>query len=232
MNVNFIPDLQNIAEISKFENDLEIGDSIKAINELLIKKDKNFIKYISILTRLNSNLVYDRNFSIEKLIKIDSDDKSLKIFVQCIYNILASKLHDDIDRIKGLFPEAYIYLRFKNSYTQYIKLERECYVEIDTWSSRVHRTSEQGQLIDVGSWNPQHEEGKVFECKIGVGIKEHQLDLLDNIINQSNNKLNIFLASFAKKEVIKNRIDEMKIANPSLKTAKLNIFGVEDMLCL
>jgi len=231
MNVNLIPDQQNSLEISSLENDSEIGFSIKTIYDLLNKKDSNFIKYITILRRLDE-LIWSQNSSIDKLIQINPDDANLKLFIQCVDNILSSARHGEITRIKGLFPEAYIFFRLKLDYKQYNKLERECYVEIDAWSSKKSRSGGQGQIVDVSAWNFSRESGMTFECKSGVAIKDYQLDLLDEIKIRSNNKMNIFLASFAGKEIINNRISEIKMTNPQLKTAGLNIFGVEEMINL
>ena len=231
MNVNLIPDEQNSLEIFNLENDSEIGPSIKTIYDLLNKKDANFIKYITILKRLDE-LIWNQNSSIDKLIQINPDDAYLKLFIQCIDNILSSGKYVEITRIKGLFPEAYIFFRIKFDYKQYNKLVRECYVEIDTWSSKNCRSAKQGQIVDVSTWNSTREEGMTFECKSGITIKDYQLDLLDEIRTRSSNKMNIFLASFAGKEIINNRINEIKITNPQLKTSGLNIFGVEEMMNL
>jgi hypothetical protein len=114
------------------------------------------------------------------------------------------------------------------SHSREALIRRDCYVVIDDWDTRRDRNRDEGQKIDVGAWDPDKESGHCFECKVKFYIKEkeHQLEFLEKIRDQSQGKLHIFLASFAPKRVIMRQLQSFF---PGRDFSKINIFGIDEL---
>jgi hypothetical protein len=131
---------------------------------------------------------------------------------------------------RSIFPEFFVYHRIREMYAQSkgALIRRDCYVVIDDWDTRRNRARDEGQKIDVGAWDPERETGHCFECKVKFYLKEkeHQLQFLETIRDQSQGKLHVFLASFAPKKII---LRQLQSFFPGRDMSKINIFGVDEL---
>jgi hypothetical protein len=137
---------------------------------------------------------------------------------------------DKLGKHRSVIPESYVYHRIKERYASKleVKVERECFVVIDGWSSQRDRTKDEGQKIDIGVWNCIAQHGEAYEVKVKVYIKEkeHQLEFLETIRKLSNKKVDVFLASFAPKHVI---LQHLKSFFPGRDLSQINILGVDEL---
>ncbi|MBI5287003.1 MAG: hypothetical protein HY878_05370 [Deltaproteobacteria bacterium] len=137
---------------------------------------------------------------------------------------------DKLGKYRSIFPEVYIFHRVKDRYVSKPNsiVERECFIVIDNWDSRIHRTREEGQKVDAGAWDPDEERGEVYEAKVKMYIKEkeHQLEFLETIKERSKGSIDVFLASFAPKQVM---LKHLKSFFPDRDMSRINLVGIDEL---
>lgn len=241
MNVEFPVDVKSLHYIESLEKDPDIQ---ALLSILLNKKGRDFYNYASIICfcyreedLINITDVKHLPNKVKSWVKRMSfeNDPTYLTFFKHLFSLYSSFKQtyagwDKLGKYRSLFPEVYIYRRMKDKYGSKSEcvVERECFVVIGDWDSRIHRTKIEGQKVDVGAWDPLAQRGEVFEAKVKIYIKEklHQLEFLEKIAAESKGRIKIHLASFAPKAVI---LQQLKSFFPDKDMTKINILGIEEL---
>ena len=241
MNVDFPVDERFLRYIEAIEDDPDI----KAIISILLDKRKqDFYNYASLICfcykeedLINLPDVKHLPEKVKAWIKRKSldHDPAYITFFKHLFSLYSGFVQtyegwDKLGKHRSVIPESYIYHRIKERYASRpdVKVERECFVVIDGWDSRINRTKAEGQKIDAGVWDEAAQHGEVYEVKVKVYIKrkEHQLEFLEMIRRLSNKKLDVFLASFAPKQVV---LQHLKSFFPGRDMSQINVLGVDEL---
>lgn len=130
----------------------------------------------------------------------------------------------------GAYSQRHIYKRIKEKHASKAGsiVERECFVVIDNWDSRINRTKMDGQKVDVGAWDQSSQRGEVYEAKVKIYIKEkwHQIEFLEEIEEISKGRVKAYLASFAPKSVVHQQLRNFF---PDRDLSKINILGIDEL---
>ncbi len=241
MHVDFPVDEKALRFIESLESDPDVR---ALLSILLERRGKDFYNYASIICfcyreedLMNLPDVKHLPRKVKSWIKRMSfeKDRTYLHFFKHLFSLYSSfsqteKGWEELGKFRSVFPESYIYHRMKEKYASRKRaiVRRECFVVIDGWDSRVHRTKEEGQKIDVGTWDPDVERGECFECKVKIYIKEkeHQLEFLETIKEISKGRLSVYLASFAPKRVVLN---QLRSFFPGRDLSKITILGLEEI---
>lgn len=241
MRVDFPVDERSERLLKELESDVDVS---AIISLLLSKKGEDFSNYASIicfcfkekdLIDLNSVTTLPEKVKIWAKKKMLENDPAYMDFFKHLFSLYSGFSQTEeglsiLGKRRSLFPEIYVYHRLKELYGYSPKniVRRDCYVVIDTWDTRRDRIVEEGQKIDVGTWDPEKESGQCFECKVKFYIKEkeHQLRFLEDIREHSKGKIHVFLASFAPKKVI---LRQLMSFFPGRDLSKINIFGIDEV---
>ncbi len=241
MRVEFPVDERSERFLKELESDVDVS---AIISILLSKKAEDFSNYASIicfcfkekdLIDLNSVTTLPEKVKIWAKKKMLENDPAFMDFFKHLFSLYSSFSQTEeglsiLGKRRSLFPEIYVYHRLKAlyAYSPENTVVRDCYVVVDNWDTRRDRTAEEGQKIDVGTWDPQKESGQCFECKVKFYIKEkeHQLRFLEEIRDHSLGKIHVFLASFAPKKII---VRQLVSFFPGRDLSKINIFGIDEL---
>lgn len=241
MRVDFPVDERSERFLRELESDVDVS---AIITILLSKKAEDFSNYASIicfcfkekdLIDLNSVTTLPDKVKIWAKKKMLENDPAFMDFFKHLFSLYSSFSQTEeglsiLGKRRSLFPEIYVYNRLKAlyAYSPENTVRRDCYVVIDNWDTRRDRTVEEGQKIDVGTWDPEKESGQCFECKVKFYIKEkeHQLRFLEAIRDHSLGKIHVFLASFAPKKII---VRQLMSFFPGRDLSKINIFGIDEL---
>ncbi len=241
MHVGFPVDERSLRHIEAMENDPDIN---AIISILLNKRKEDFYNYASIICfcykeedLINLPDVRHLPNKVKAWIKRKSFDQDLSYFTffKHLFSLYSGfvQTYEGWDRLgkhRSVIPEAYVYHRTKERHASkpLIKVARECFVVINGWDSRINRTKEEGQKVDLGVWDDEAQHGEVYEVKVKVYIKEkeHQLEFLETIRKVSEKRIDCFLASFAPKHVV---IQQLKSFFPGRDLSQINILGVDDL---
>lgn len=241
MNVKFPVDERSLHYIESLEQDPDI-QAILSI--LLNKRGRDFYNYASIICfcykeedLINISDVRHLPNRVKSWIKRMSfeNDPTYLTFFKHLFSLYSSFKQtyagwDKLGKYRSIFPEAYIYRRIKDRYASKAGsiVERECFVVIDNWDSRVNRTKAEGQKVDVGAWDPSLQKGEAYEAKVKIYIKEkwHQIEFLETIENISSGKIKAYLASFAPKNVV---LHQLKSFFPERDLSRINILGIDEL---
>lgn len=241
MHVEFPVDERSLRYVESMENDPDIN---AIISILLDKRKEDFHNYASIICfcykeedLVNLPDVKHLPNKVKAWIKRKSfdQDSAYFTFFKHLFSLYSGFVQtyegwDKLGKRRSVIPEAYIYHRLKDKYSgrPEIKVQRECFVVIDEWDSRIHRTKDEGHKVDVGMWDYVAQSGEVYEVKVKVYIKEkeHQLAFLETIRKMSNGKIIVFLASFAPKHVV---LHHLKIFFPGRDLSQISILGVDEL---
>lgn len=245
MDVQFPVDERSLRYIETLEADPDI----QAILAILLdrRKKDDFYHYASIICfcyreedLINIMDVKHLPKKVKAWIKRMSfeNDPTYLLFFKHLFSLYSSFAQtyqgwDKLGKYRSIFPESYIFHRVKERYTDKpgSTVERECFIIIDGWDSRIQRTREEGQKVDIGAWDPNEERGEVYEAKVKMYIKEkeHQLDFLETIREVSRKRIDVSLASFAPKKVI---FQHLKSFFPGRDLSQINILGIEELQML
>lgn len=241
MRIDFPVDERSKSFLRELESDVDVS---AIISLLLSKRGEDFYNYASIICfcfKEKDLIDLDRVPTLPEKVKIwakkqmlENDPVFLEFFKH-LFSLYSSFSQTEeglsiLGKRRSLFPEIYVYHRIRDLYSHSPRsiVRRDCYVVIDGWDTRRDRTSEEGQKIDVGAWDPEKESGQCYECKVKFYIKEkeHQLKFLEAIREHSGGKIHVFLASFAPKKVIMRQIMSFF---PGRDLSRINIFGVDEL---
>ena len=241
MHVEFPVDEKSLRYIETMEDDPDIK---AVISILLDKRKEDFYNYASIVCfcyreqdLMNLPDVRHIPDKVKAWIKRKSFDQDPVYFTffKHLFSLYSGFVQtyegwDKLGKYRSVIPESYVYHRMREKYASRpeVKVERECFVVIDEWDSRTHRAKAEGQKVDVGVWDDIAQRGEVYEVKVKVYIKqkEHQLKFLEIIRKLSNKKINVFLASFAPKNVV---LQHLKAFFPGRDLSQINIMGVDEL---
>jgi len=241
LHVDFSVDERSLRYIESMEDDPDI----KAIISILLNKRKqDFYNYASIICfcykeedLINLPDVKHLPGKVKAWIKRKSFDQDAAYitFFKHLFSLYSGFVQtyegwDKLGKHRSVIPESYVYHRIKERYASRpdVKVERECFVIIDGWDSRIDRTKDEGQKVDVGVWDYTAQHGEVYEIKVKVYIKEkeHQLEFLEAIRKASSKSIDVFLASFAPKHVV---LQHLKTFFPGRDLSQINILGVDEL---
>lgn len=241
MRVDFPVDERSERFLSGLESDVDVS---AIISILLSKRGEDFYNYASIicfcfkekdLMNLNGVRTLPEKVKIWAKKKMLENDPAFMEFFKHLFSLYSSFSQTEeglsiLGKRRSLFPEIYVYQMIKELYSYSPKniVRRDCHVVINDWDTRRDRTTEEGQKIDVGAWDPEKESGQCYECKVKFYLKEkeHQLKFLEAIREHSQGKIHVFLASFAPKKVI---IRQLMNFFPGRDLSKINIFGIDEL---
>lgn len=229
----------------RFIESIESDPDVKALLSILLeRRGKDFYNYASLICfcyreedLMNLPDVKHLPRKVKAWIKRMSFEKNTTYlhFFKHLFSLYSSfsqteKGWEKLGKFRSVFPESYIYHRIKEKYASRKRaiVRRECFVVIDGWDSRINRTKEEGQKIDVGAWDPDAQQGECFECKVKIYIKEkkHQLEFLKLIKELSKGRLEVYLASFAPRRVVMN---QLKGFFPGMDLSGIRIIGLEEI---
>ena len=241
MNVKFPVDERALHRVESLEADPDV-QAILSI--LLSKKGRDFYNYASIICfcykeedLINLSDVKHLPNKVKSWIKRMSfeNDPAYLTFFKHLFSLYSSFSQtysgwDKLGKYRSIFPEVYIYKRIKDKYVSKPSsvVERECFVVIDDWDSRVNRGKMEGQKIDVGAWDPSSQKGEAYEAKVKIYIKEkiHQIEFLEKIKEVSEGRIEVYLASFAPRHVI---LQHLKSFFPGKDLSRINILGIDEL---
>ncbi|MBI3399202.1 MAG: hypothetical protein HY026_08260 [Deltaproteobacteria bacterium] len=241
MRVDFPIDERSLRYVESMEDDPDI----KAIISILLDKQKeDFYNYASIICfcyreedLINLPDIKHLPHKVKAWIKRKSFDRDPTYFTffKHLFSLYSGFVQtyegwDKLGKHRSVIPEAYIYHRTKERYASKpaVKVERECFVVIDGWDSRIHRSKEVGQKVDIGVWDDAAQHGEVYEVKVKMYIKEkeHQLEFIETIRKVSSRRIDVFLASFAPKHVV---LHHLRTFFPGRNLDQINVLGVDEL---
>src|SRR3989344_1928850 len=199
---------------------MEDDPDIKAVISILLDKRKeDFYNYASIVCfcyreqdLMNLPNVRHIPDKVKAWIKRKSfdQDPAYFTFFKHLFSLYSGFVQtyegwDKLGKYRSVIPESYVYHRMREKYASRPEVK-----------------------VEVGVWDDIAQRGEVYEVKVKVYIKqkEHQLKFLEIIRKLSNKKVNVFLASFAPKNVV---LQHLKAFFPGRDLSQINIMGVDEL---
>jgi len=131
--------------------------------------------------------------------RADLDSNEPRQAVSLLYGLKRQFGDKTTDYLSAIVPK-YVLVRLEQQFQVSGAVDVCVCIQKKTTGGRYVWNSSQRQgsnSVDAAVWNDLNQEGACYECKLAATIKQDQIDLLSCIWHESDQKLEVGLASFA-----------------------------------
>jgi|GEM_PF-5496637 len=145
------------------------------------------------------------------------DERELRKAITPLYELKRESSDQVKDYLKdhlSVIPPKYVLRKLEWKFVEngmndaYVRIEEQIAGRQSIWDSSQRQGSDS---VDAAVWNDFNQEGACYECKLAIAIEQDQVDLLACIWYESDQKVEVGLASFASAQSMKERLRNFNV---------------------